>query len=332
MTWKLKPDSEDFWLALHPRKQRAQGGTIRLRSNKEDEEEEEERPPNEHRRWWSVGSEREPVPADAAHETQVFFFRETTFPESSKSGSTWHRNGGHLLLWEVAFLDAVVCSVLSRNSSPKAACDAYPVSRSFPPWINSPLLARAPEPLRSVSAGRSTSTSIGRSWSTVLRGFGYLSCFPRSWTRILRSFLNLYILPRSPGFWQQLVRCLPCLGFQDKLDFLRDDFSQCFPRATGIWQSLDQCLLSVCLARGTQENWNFLGDDSVFFSTAPGIWQSIVRCCSPGRSTGTRFIWEMTSRVVSILSFLGSTADTSSCQSTGHFRIHFGSSSPDCGR
>ena len=30
-----------------------------------------------------------------------------------------------------------------------------------------------------------------------------------------------------------------------KLDFLRDDFSQCFLRAPGIWQSLVQCVCSV---------------------------------------------------------------------------------------
>ena len=56
-----------------------------------------------------------------------------------------------------------------------------------------------------------------------------------SWTRILRSFLNLDIRLRTHGIRQPLVRCLPCPGYTEKLDFLRDDFSQCFLRAPGIW-------------------------------------------------------------------------------------------------
>ena len=56
------------------------------------------------------------------------------------------------------------------------------------------------------------------------------------------------------GTWQPLVQCLPCPRCTEKLDVLRDDFSQCFLRAPGIWQSLVQCPFSACLARGFQEN------------------------------------------------------------------------------
>ena len=41
--------------------------------------------------------------------------------------------------------------------------------------------------------------------------------------------LILCILLRSLGIWQPLVRCLPCTGYTEKLDFLRDDFSHLTP-------------------------------------------------------------------------------------------------------
>ena len=66
----------------------------------------------------------------------------------------------------------------------------------------------------------------------------FSSSFSACWTRILRSFLNLDILLLTPGIWQPLVRCLPCPGYTEKLDFLRDDFSHYFLRVPCIWQSL----------------------------------------------------------------------------------------------
>ena len=85
---------------------------------------------------------------------------------------------------------------------------------------------------------------------SVLRGFGFLPYFPTRWTRILRSFLILFILLRSLGIWQPLVRCLPCPGYTEKLDFLLDDFSHYFLRAPCTWQSLycvRCCLWSIGL-------------------------------------------------------------------------------------
>ena len=57
------------------------------------------------------------------------------------------------------------------------------------------------------------------------------SLFSTCWTRILRSFLIFCILLLTPGIWQPLVRCLPCPGYTENLDFLREDFSHYFLRA-----------------------------------------------------------------------------------------------------
>ena len=80
------------------------------------------------------------------------------------------------------------------------------------------------------NSGYSPCVSSQRLWISSL--------FSTCWTRILRSFLIFCILLRSLGIWQPLVHCLPCPGFSEKLDFLRDDFSHYFLRAPCIWQSL----------------------------------------------------------------------------------------------
>ena len=102
----------------------------------------------------------------------------------------------------------------------------------IPSFWQSPVRCPGVAPFNS---GYSLCVSSQRLWISFI----FSTC---SWTRILRSFLNLDNLPRTPGFWQPLVRCLPCPGFSEKLDFLRDDFSQCFLRAPGMWQSLVQYL------------------------------------------------------------------------------------------
>ena len=111
----------------------------------------------------------------------------------------------------------------------------YSTSTSF--W-QSPV--RCPGVAR-FNSGYSPCVSSRRLWISFI----FSTC---SWTRILRSFLNLDILPRTPGI---------CSVFADDC--------QCSLRAPGMWQSLVRCLFSACLARGIQENWNFLGDDSVIF-------------------------------------------------------------------
>ena len=79
------------------------------------------------------------------------------------------------------------------------------------------------------NSGYSPCVSSQRLW--------FSSSFSTCWTRILRSFLNLDILLLAPVIWQPLVRCLPCPGYTEKLDFLREDFSHYFLRAPCIWQS-----------------------------------------------------------------------------------------------
>ena len=102
------------------------------------------------------------------------------------------------------------------------------------PWFNS---------------GYSPCVSSQRLWISSL--------FSTCWTRILRSFLIFCILLRSLGIWQPLVRCLPCPGYAEKLDFLRDDFSHYFLRAPCIWQSL-YCVWCCLWSFGL----DFPGDDS----------------------------------------------------------------------
>ena len=80
------------------------------------------------------------------------------------------------------------------------------------------------------NSGYSPCVSSQRPW--------FSSSFSTCWTRILRSFLYLDILQLTPGIWQPLVRCLLCLGYTEKLDLLREDFSHFFLRAPCIWQSL----------------------------------------------------------------------------------------------
>ena len=140
------------------------------------------------------------------------------------------------------------------------------------------------------NSGYSSCVSSQRLWISFL----FFTC----WTQILRSFLNLDILLLTPGIWQPLVRCLPCPGYTEKLDFLRDDFSQYFLRAPGMWQSLVQCLFSTCFARGIQENWNFLGD----YLLRPLVYGSQLFGAGLPEECVRRFFWELTSGMVSVFS------------------------------
>ena len=68
-----------------------------------------------------------------------------------------------------------------------------------------------------------------------------------------------------------------------------------------MWQSLVQFLFSICLARGTQENWNFLGDDSLFF-LRPIVSGSQLFGAGLPEECVRRFFWESTSGMVSVFS------------------------------
>ena len=145
------------------------------------------------------------------------------------------------------------------------------------------------------NSGYSLCVSSQRLWISSL--------FSTCWTRILRSFLIFCILIRSLGIWQPLVRCLPCPGYTEKLDFLRDDFSHYFLRAPCIWQSL----YCVCCCLWIFGLW-------IFREMTPGM-VSVLH--TPRFDSGYIFGVSLRSLLEEFHSYfnamLGSTADTSLC-------------------
>ena len=111
------------------------------------------------------------------------------------------------------------------------------------------------------------------------------------------------ILLRSLGIWQPLVRCLPCPGYTEKLDFLRDDFSHYFLRAPCIWQSL----YCVCCCLWSFGLW-------IFREMTPGM-VSVLH--TPRFDSGYIFGVSLRSLLEEFPSYFnamfGSTADTSLC-------------------
>ena len=165
----------------------------------------------------------------------------------------------------------------------------YSTSPSF--W-QSPLLCPG---VAWFNSGYSSCVSSQRLWIS----FSFSTC----WTQILRSFLNLDILLLTPGIWQPLVRCLPCPGYTEKLDFLREDFSHYFLRAPCIWQSL-YCVWCCIWSIGL---W-------IFREMTPGM-VSVLN--TPRFDSGHIFGVSLRSLLEDFPSYfnamLGSTVDTSSC-------------------